>query len=160
MQELGKLTSGVWSSDVIRNDQHFITLLQLSLFSSLSTDLDLCFILNATGKNGKEDFTKMISCIKYIIGRIGVSSVNYCVISFKKGKAFQHVTFDNKVSFGTERGRVVFKNDRGHLIRKLESLNPPKNCSPALHDDLEQAYSAFNSDEVQRRNSKKVEMPL
>jgi len=102
----------------------------------------------------------MISCIKYIIRRIGVSSVNYCVISFKRGKAFQHVTFDNNASFETERGRVVFKNDRGHLIRKLNSLNPPEHCSPALQDDFEQAYTAFKSDTVQRRNSKKVEIPL
>lgn len=100
---------------------------------------------------------KMIACIKYIIGRIGVHSVNYCVISFKKGKAFQHVTFDNKVSFlKNEKGRIVFKNDRGHLIRKLDRLNPPVNCCPALHDDFDQALSAFKSDAV-RKSSKKVE---
>lgn len=119
--------------------------------------MELCFILNATGNKGKDDFIAMVDCIKYIIGRIGVSSVNYCLISFKKGKAFQHVTFDNKVSFKNNKGRIVLQNDRGHLIGKLDSLrkNPPVNCAPALHVDFEQALDAFSGDAV-RRGSKKV----
>lgn len=118
-------------------------------------ELGLCFILNATGSKGREDFRKMIDCIKYLIGRIGVVSANYCLISFKKGKAFQHISFNKKISYENDKGHVVFPNDRGHLIRKLDSLNAPGNCSPALHDDFEQALNAFKSDAV-RNASKKV----
>ena len=124
------------------------------------TGLDLCFILNATGKRGKEDLSKMIDCIKYIISQIGVSSTNYCVVSLKRGKSFQYIKFDNSESTYINdqegRGRLVFKNVRGNLIRKLDALNPPLNCCPALHDDFEQAEEAFKSDAV-RLTSKKVE---
>ena len=97
----------------------------------------------------------MIDCIKYLIGEIGVVSANYCLISFKKGKAFQHISFNKKMSYENDEGHVVFPNDKGHLIRKLDSLNAPGNCSPALHDDFEQALNAFKSDAV-RNASKKV----
>lgn len=124
------------------------------------TELDLCFILNATGKRGKEDLSKMIDCIKYIISQIGVSSTNYCVVSLKRGKSFQYIKFDNSESTYINdqegRGRLVFKNVRDNLIRKLDALNPPLNCCPALHDDFQQAEEAFKSDGV-RKTSKKVE---
>ena len=124
------------------------------------TGLDLCFILNATGKRGKEDLSKMIDCIKYIISQIGFSSTNYCVVSLKTGKSFQYIKFNNGESTYINdeegRGRLGFKNDRGNLIRKLDALNPPLNCCPALHDDFEQAEEAFKSDAV-RLTSKKVE---
>lgn len=111
-----------------------------------SVDLELCFILNATGKKGKEDFKKMIGCIKYMIERIGVKSANYCLISFKKGKAFQHVRFDVN-SF--------FKDDKDLLFKRLDALNPPVNCCPALHDDFNQAVEAFKTQAI-RITSKKV----
>ena len=109
-------------------------------------DLELCFILNATGKKGKGDFKKMIGCIKYLIHRIGVKSANYCLISFRKGKTFQHVRFDFN-SF--------FKEDKDLLFKRLDALNPPVNCSPALHDDFAQAVEAFKSHAI-RETSKKV----
>lgn len=109
-------------------------------------DLELCFILNATGKKGKGDFKKMIGCIKYLIHRIGVKSANYCLISFRKGKTFQHVRFDLN-SF--------FKEDKDLLFKRLDALNPPVNCSPALHDDFAQAVEAFKSHAI-RETSKKV----
>ena len=109
-------------------------------------DLELCFILNATGKNGKDDFKKMIGCIKYMVQNIGVKSTNYCLISFKKGKAFQHIRFDDN---------SLFKNDKNRLINKLDALNPPVNCCPALHDDFAQASQAFRNQTI-RITSKKV----
>lgn len=112
----------------------------------ISADLELCFILNATGKKGKDDFKKMIGCIKYMIRKIGVKSVNYCLISFKKGKAFQYVRFDDNASF---------KTDKGRLVKKLDVLNPAVNCCPALHDDFQQASEAFKN-HVIRITSKKV----
>lgn len=111
-----------------------------------SVELELCFILNATGKKGKDDFKKMIGCIKYMIKRIGVKSVNYCLISFKKGKAFQHVSFD---------ANSFFKDDEDLLFRRLDALNPPVNCCPALHDDFDQAAEAFKTKAI-RIASKKV----
>ncbi|XP_044173143.1 uncharacterized protein LOC114958471 [Acropora millepora] len=118
-------------------------------------ELDLCFIMNATGKKAQEDFAKIKECIKVLIRRIGVSSTNYCIISFKKGKAFQHVAFNKKVTYKNDEGRVVFQNDTNHLIRKLDSLNVSRNCTPALHDDFEQALKAFEHD-APRNSSKKV----
>jgi len=88
----------------------------------------------------------MIGCIKYMIQRIGVKSANYCLISFRKGKAFQHVRFDFN-SF--------FKDDKDLLFKRLDALNPPVNCCPALHDDFEQAVEAFKSQAI-RISSKKV----
>lgn len=110
-----------------------------------SVELELCFILNATGKKGKDDFKKMIGCIKYMIKRVGVKSVNYCLISFKKGKAFQHVRFDDN---------SIFKDDED-LFRRLNALNPPVNCCPALHDDFDQAAEAFKTKAI-RIASRKV----
>lgn len=110
-----------------------------------SVELELCFILNATGKKGKDDFKKMIGCIKYMIRRVGVKSVNYCLISFKKGKAFQHVRFDDN---------SIFKDDED-LFRRLNALNPPVNCCPALHDDFDQAAEAFKTKAI-RIASRKV----
>ena len=102
----------------------------------------------------------MIGCIKYIISQISVSSTNYCVISLKRGEAFQYIKFDNSESTYTNdqegRGHLVFKNDRGNLIGKLDALNPPLNYRPALHDHFELAKKAFESDAV-RLTSKKVE---
>lgn len=111
--------------------------------------------MNATGNKAKEDFAKIIECIKVLTGRIGVSSTNYCIISFKKGKAFQHVAFSRKVTYKNDEGRVVFQNDRRQLIKKLDSLNVSGNCTPALHDDFEQALNAFKHGAV-RDSSKKV----
>ena len=111
-----------------------------------SAELEVCFILNATGKKGKDDFKKMIGCIKYMIQRIGVKSANYCLISFKKGKAFQHIRFDVN-SF--------FKDDKDVLFKRLDALNPPVNCCPALHDDFDQALEAFKTRAI-RITSKKV----
>jgi len=88
----------------------------------------------------------MIGCIKYMIRRIGVKSANYCLISFRKGKAFQHVRFDFN-SF--------FKDDKDLLFKRLDALNPPVNCCTALHDDFEQAVEAFKSQAI-RISSKKV----
>lgn len=110
-----------------------------------SVELELCFILNATGKKGKDDFKKMIGCIKYMIKRVGVKTVNYCLISFKKGKAFQHVRFDDN---------SIFKDDED-LFRRLNALNPPVNCCPALHDDFDQAAEAFKTKAI-RIASRKV----
>lgn len=128
---------------------------------STATVVDLCFILNATGDKGTPDFKKMIECIKYIVGRIGVSSVNYCIISFNEGKSFQHITFGNKVGFENDRGKgdIVFHNDSGHFIRTLDNLEPPESCSPALHEDLEEALRAF-SDSSAREASKKVTLEV
>ena len=109
-------------------------------------DVELCFILNATGNKGKGDIKKMIGCIKYLIERIGVQSANYCLISFRKGKAFQHIRFEFN-SF--------FKDDKDLLFKRLDALNPPVNCSPALHDDFAQAVEAFNTEAI-RETSKKV----
>lgn len=81
-----------------------------------------------------------------MIQRIGVKSVNYCLISFKKGKAFQHVRFD---------ANSLFKDDKDLLIKKLDALNPPVNCCPALHDDFDQAAKAFKTQAI-RITSKKV----
>ena len=120
-----------------------------------AAELDLCFILNATGKEAKEDFAKIKECIKVLIRKIGVSSTNYCIISFKKGKAFQHVAFNKKVTYKNDEGGVVFQNDASQLIRKLDSLNVSGNCTPALHDDFEQALNAFKHDAT-RNSSKKV----
>lgn len=120
-----------------------------------AAELDLCFIMNATGKKAQEDFAKIKECIKVLIRRIGVSSTNYCIISFKKGKAFQHVAFNKKVTYKNDEDRVVFQNDTNHLIRKLDSLNVSGNCTPALHDDFEQALKAFKHD-APRNSSKKV----
>lgn len=116
----------------------------------VSTDVELCFILNATGKKGKDDFKKMIGCVKYMVREIGLRSVNYCLISFKKGKAFQHIRFDEK---------ELYKNDEDRLIKKLNAmaLNPPVNSSPALHDDFDQASEAFK-DQAIRIKSKKVQI--
>ena len=88
----------------------------------------------------------MIGCIKYLIQRIGVKSANYCLISFRKGKAFQHLRFEFN-SF--------FKDDKDLLFKRLDALNPPVNCSPALHDDFSQAVEAFKTQAI-RETSKKV----
>lgn len=88
----------------------------------------------------------MIGCIKYLIQRIGVKSANYCLISFRKGKAFQHVRFEFN-SF--------FKDDKDLLFKRLDALNPPVNCSPALHDDFSQAVEAFKTQAI-RETSKKI----
>ncbi|XP_015764478.1 PREDICTED: uncharacterized protein LOC107343426 [Acropora digitifera] len=77
------------------------------------------------------------------------------LLSFKKGKAFQHVAFNKKVTYKNDEDRVVFQNDTNHLIRKLDSLNVSGNCTPALHDDFEQALKAFKHD-APRNSSKKV----
>ncbi|KAL9984603.1 hypothetical protein ACROYT_G006916 [Oculina patagonica] len=118
----------------------------INVWRRKSKDLELCFILNATGKNGKDNFKKMIGCIKYMIQKIGVKSTNYCLISFKKGKAFQHIRFDDN---------PLFKNNKDRLINKLDALNPPVNCSPALHDDFAEASQAFKNQAI-RITSKKV----
>ena len=81
-----------------------------------------------------------------MIQRIGVQSANYCLISFKKGKAFEHVKFD---------ANSLFKDDKDLLFKKLDALNPPVNCCPALHDDFDQAAEAFKTEAI-RITSKKV----
>lgn len=103
----------------------------------VSAAIELCFILNAIGKRGKDDFKKMIDCIRYMVRKIGVRSANYCLITFKKGKAFQHIRFDEN---------ELLKSGGELLLKKLDILarNPSVNCSPALHDDFDQASEAFD----------------
>lgn len=115
----------------------------------VSAAIELCFILNAIGKRGKDDFRKMIDCIRYMVRKIGVRSANYCLITFKKGKAFQHIRFDEN---------ELLKNGDGLLLKKLDILarNPSVNCSPALHDDFDQASEAFENQAALGIKSEKV----
>lgn len=115
----------------------------------VSAAIELCFILNAIGKRGKDDFKKMIDCIRYMVRKIGVTSANYCLITFKKGKAFQHIRFDEK---------ELLKNGDELLLKKLDILarNPSVNCSPALHDDFDQASEAFENQAALGIKSEKV----
>lgn len=114
-----------------------------------SKAIELCFILNAIGKRGKDDFRKMIDCIRYMVRKIGVRSANYCLITFKKGKAFQHIRFDEN---------ELLKNGDELLLKKLDILarNPSVNCSPALHDDFDQASEAFKNQAALGIKSEKV----
>lgn len=115
----------------------------------VSAAIELCFILNAIGKRGKDDFRKMIDCIRYMVRKIGVRSAKYCLITFKKGKAFQHIRFDEN---------ELLKNGDELLLKKLDILprNPSVNCSPALHDDFDQASEAFKNQAALGIKSEKV----
>lgn len=91
----------------------------------------------------------MIDCIRHMVRKIGVRSANYCLISSKEGKAFQHIRFDENGSF---------QNGDELLLGKLDALaqNPSVNSKPALHDDFDQALEAFKNQGALRERSKKV----
>ena len=117
------------------------------MLCSVTIDVAIVFLVNSTSKFAKEAFRVMKGSMKYIIDKYGNDRAKYHIIirPYPNDKSFQ----SHEICFNTNHVDVTALTDA------VEELQRENEDVPALHEDLQKACEAFESNTL-KRDAEKV----
>ena len=116
------------------------------MLCSFVIDVAIVFLVNATSDVAQEAFRVMKDSIKYIIAKYGNDRAKYhIIIRHSDDISFQ----SHEICFNTNHVNVTA------LIDAVEDLERGNVIVPALHEDLQKAGEAFESNTL-TKNAEKV----